>query len=255
VKEPFKQIQWIQQWRGYSMDRPIIGILPQYDRRFDKEFIGDDYVKAVEESGGQVKLLHITEDDAEMDAQVAACNGFLIPGGRDIHPELYGAAYAPYTAPVQRFRDVYTLAMIGKIRAADKPLLGICYGLQAINVAYGGTLIQDIRIECPFINTPHDRKLGLSKESAIHDVTLVPGSPIHNVIERDYTGAHGFHHQAIKTVGEGLTVMGRSADRLVEAVYDPERKYVWGVMWHPESDFGYREDSKRVFRYFIEQCR
>ena len=237
------------------MDRPIIGILPQFDRRFDKEYIGEEYVQAVEESGGQVKLLHITEDEAEMDEQVTQCDGFLIPGGRDIDPRLYGAEYAPYTAPVQRFRDVYTLAMVHRIREADKPLLGICYGMQAINVAYGGTLIQDIRIECPFINTPHDRKLGLSKESAIHDVTLEKGSPIHTLIERDYTGAHGFHHQAIKDVGEGLTVMGRSADELVEAFYDPGKRYLWGVMWHPESDFAYREDSQRVFRYFIEKCR
>lgn len=239
---------------GTTMDKPIIGILPQYDRRFDREVIQDDYINAVEGAGGITKLLHITEDEKEMDEQVAACDGFLIPGGRDIDPELYGVKTAPYSAPIQHHRDVYTLAMIRKIVAADKPLLGICYGMQAINVAYGGTLIQDIRIECPFINTPHDRKLGLSKESAIHDVNLEPGSPIAVLLDRMYTGAHGFHHQAIKKVGEGLTVMGRSADKLPEVIYDPAKRYVWGIMWHPETDYRYREDSQRIFRYFIEQC-
>ncbi|MBR2990609.1 MAG: gamma-glutamyl-gamma-aminobutyrate hydrolase family protein [Solobacterium sp.] len=237
------------------MEKPVIGILPQFDRRFDREFIGDDYIVAVEGAGGQVKLLHITEDEAEMDAQIAECDGFLIPGGRDIDPVLYGAKVAPYSAPIQHFRDVYTLAMINRIRKADKPLLGICYGMQAINVAYGGTLIQDIRIECPFINTPHDRKLGLSKESAIHDVTLVEGLPLQTLLDLPYTGAHGFHHQAIKTVGEGLAVMGRSADKLVEAFYDPEKTFIWGVMWHPESDYTYRRDSQLVFNNFIDHCR
>ena len=127
-------------------------------------------------------------------------------------------------------------------------MLGICRGIQFFNACLGGTLYQDLPTEYPsevahVMRPPYDQ--------AVHSIALLPGSPLSALLGRTELGVNSYHHQAIKALPPGLGEMARSEDGLVEAVYLPDKSFVWAVQWHPEFSFRTDENSRKIFSAFV----
>ena len=194
--------------------------------------IAHNYVDAIQRAGGVVLMLPpdpaVTEDP---DPVLDLLDGLILAGGSDLDPATYGAERHPATDRPARVRDDFELALATRALERDLPFLGICRGMQEMNVARGGTLVQDLPAEAG-----HRRVLG-TFEGADHDVRLDPGSLAARAAGEERHSAKSHHHQAVDRLGEGLVVTGRAdGDELPEALEDPDRRFALGVQWHPEVD-------------------
>ncbi|MFI7139919.1 gamma-glutamyl-gamma-aminobutyrate hydrolase family protein [Streptomyces massasporeus] len=192
------------------------------------------YPRLVQRAGGLAAML--PPDDTRYAAQaVARLDGLVIAGGPDVEPVRYGAEREPRTGPPAPERDAWELALIEAALAARVPLLGICRGMQLLNVALGGTLVQHI--------DGHAEAVGVFGG---HGVKPVPGSLYAGVVPEE-TFVPTYHHQAVDRLGEGLVPSAYAADGTVEAVELPSADWVLGVQWHPEMG-----EDVRVMRALVE---
>jgi putative glutamine amidotransferase len=193
------------------------------------------YVDAVRRAGGLALLVapqpELTDEPDDLLERV---DGLIISGGVDMDPSTYGADPHPETKGCTPERDVFELALIRRAVELDMPVLGVCRGMQVLNVAYGGTLLQ--HLPETFGHHEHRRVAG-SFDEADHDVRLVPNSLAAAAAGELLHTTKSHHHQGVDVIGEGLVVTGRSAiDDLSEAIELPDRRFVLGVQWHPEAD-------------------
>jgi putative glutamine amidotransferase len=159
-------------------------------------------------------------------------DGLLLSGGSDVDPVLYGRAPHPKLGPVVRERDDFELALVREALRRDLPLLAICRGHQVLNVATGGTLLQDLPSDLGSMD--HDPRR--ERWHVAHEVQISPGTLLRQILGRDTVDVNSFHHQAIDDLGRGLVVSARSAaDQVIEGVEMPDRHFVVGVQWHPEA--------------------
>ncbi len=192
------------------------------------------YVQAVQRAGGRSVLLPPDPEDAEDPGGVLdLLDALVVTGGAaDLDPALYGDERHPETGPVQEERDAYELALVRGVLDREMPILGICRGMQILNVAYGGTIEQHL----PDV-LGHEEHRHTPGAFADHEVRLAPGSLAARAAGSERTPVKSHHHQGVKEVGNGLVVTGRSAeDGAVEALEDPSCPFVLGVLWHPEED-------------------
>jgi putative glutamine amidotransferase len=192
------------------------------------------YVWAVQRAGGRAVLLLPDPEDAEVpDAVLELIDALIVTGGAgDVDPALYDQEPHPETGPIQQERDAYELALVRGALEREMPVLGICRGMQILNVAYGGTIEQHL----PDV-LGHEEHRHTPGTFADHEVRLAPDSLAARAAGMDRTPVKSHHHQGIKTVGDGLAVTGRDAeDDSVEAIEDPSCSFVLGVLWHPEED-------------------
>ena len=139
-----------------------------------------------------------------------------------------------------------------KFPKEDKAVLGICRGIQYLNAMLGGSLYQDLNVQHPsktehHMEPPYDR--------VIHQVQIIDGTPLHQLLQVTELGVNSYHHQAVKTLAPLLTVMAESEDGLVEAVYMSEKSYVWAVQWHPELSYQTDKYSRKIFESFVAACK
>ena len=207
-----------------------------------------NYAEAVQRAGG-IALL-IPPDPAAIedpDAILDLIDALVLIGGADLHPEVYGADPHPATEPTSRLRDDVEVALAARAIARDLPFLGICRGMQVMNVASGGTLRQHVPEEVG--HEDHRRVLG-SFDGADHDVRLAEGSLAARAAGETLHGTKSHHHQAIDRVGEGLEVTGwASMDGLPEAIESPSHRYLLGVQWHPEAD-----ETSRLIAALVQEA-
>src|SRR3954468_16913231 len=224
-----------------EMARPIIGICTAVERAqwgvWDQDafLLARSYVRAVQDAGGLVVM--IPPDDAlhdDPDQALDLLDGLILAGGADIDPEAYGAERHPETKHTVPERDAFEVALARRALDRDIPLLGICRGMQLMNVARGGTLEQHL----PESHGHHDHRRVLGTfDDADHDVRLADDSLAHAVAGEDVHATKSHHHQGIGTVGDGLRVTGWAVmDELPEVLEDPTRRFALGVQWHPEAD-------------------
>ena len=208
-----------------------------------------EYVQSVQRAGGIV--LMIPPDDALLDDPspiLDRIDGLILAGGADIDPDTYGAERHPETTGTVPERDRTEVALLRAAIERDLPVLGICRGMQLLNVARGGTLIQ--HLPDTLDHEEHRRNPG-SFDGSEHDVALEPGSLAANAAGEDVHEVRSHHHQAIAALGDGLVITGRSSlDDLPEAVELPTCAFVLGVQWHPEVDPG-----SRVVEAFVSRVR
>lgn len=198
-------------------------------------------------------LNRLTDKPADVVREVSA---ILLPGGGDVHPSLYGEAPHPSFSAAEEGRDEYEIELVRKALEADLPVLAICRGFQLLNVARGGTLIQDIPDQ---LGTPVNHKVTEAPSAIAHDVWITPGSRLARLlrerIEGDDTCAvNSRHHQAPKQLGQGLVVTATAPDGVIEAAEDPDRRFCLGVQWHPEN-FWRTGEFRELFEGFIRACR
>ena len=233
------------------MKQPLIGIVPLVDEARESYWMLPGYMQGVEQAGGVPVMLPLTDDAAALRQLADTCDGFLLTGGQDVSPALYGAAPTPQCGETCPARDAMEARLLDLALAADKPVLGICRGIQFLNVHLGGTLYQDLPAEHPSAANHHQTP---PYGAPVHSVTLTAGSPLWALLGKDTLAVNSLHHQAIKTLAPGLAAMAVSEDGLTEAVCLPDKRFVWAVQWHPEFSFRVNEDSRKIFKAFVGAC-
>ena len=207
------------------------------------------YCEAVQRAGGRaVLLVPDPADAADPEGILDLVDGVLITGAAgDVDPSRYGAERHPETHPVTPLRDEFELALVHAAEARDRPLLGICRGMEVLNVAHGGTLEQHLPDA-----VGHDAHARTPGEFVRHPVRLEPGSLAARAVGAERTEVHGFHHQGVREVGEGLrpTAWADLQDGIVEGIERPDRAFALGVLWHPEED-----ESSRVIAALVEAAK
>ena len=196
-----------------------------------------DYVASVRLAGGDPWELDHAADP--VDAVVRSCAGLLLTGGADVAPERYGEARHPTVTGVDAARDEYEIALVRAALAADLPVLAICRGLQVMNVASGGSLVQDIPSQ---VSTAVPHQVPAPKNGIAHDVSLVPGSRLAGLMGGAAAGGrlpvNSRHHQAVQRVASGYLVTAVAPDGVIEALERPQSRFCVGVQWHPENFVG-----------------
>jgi putative glutamine amidotransferase len=223
------------------MERPVIGLCTAFERarwsvwEQSAVLLPSNYIDAVQHAGGFAVMLppdpRLAEDPHEA---LELIDGLLLAGGADIDPATYGQPAHAETLDVVPERDAFEIALTRAAIEREVPVLGICRGMQLINVALGGTLHQHLPEHVG--HQQHRRVVG-SFDGADHDVELSPGTLAMRVIDAPRHATKSHHHQGVDRVGEGLRVSAISAvDGLAEAIELPDRSFVLGVQWHPEAD-------------------
>lgn len=226
------------------MGKPIIGILPLADVKTGYAWMKPSYVSAIENAGGIPVILPLTENEALLDALTATCDGFLLTGGYDISPKMYGQERLPVCGDETKELDRMEAALLPRILDVDKPLLGICRGFQFLNVVLGGTLWQDLPTQRPS-SVGHD--LGAPYDRFVHKALQTQDSPMLKIIPEQEFSVNSAHHQGICTLGKGLISIAHSEDGLIEAICMPEKKFVYAVQWHPERIFRMDANAAALF--------
>jgi putative glutamine amidotransferase len=223
--------------------RPRIGICAALERArwtvWDSEayLLDRSYVDAVQSAGGIALMLPPdAEAEAAPDDLLDILDGLILAGGADIDPASYGQPADPQTIGTVPARDHYEIALARAAIERDMPLLGICRGMQLLNVALGGTLLQHLP---DTLGHGDHRRVSGSFDGADHDVTLIEGSLAARAAGEVSHATKSHHHQGVDCLGAGLVVSGVSAlDELAEAIELPGKRFVLGVQWHPEADEG-----------------
>jgi putative glutamine amidotransferase len=221
--------------------RPRIGICTALETArwsvWEKEamLLSRTYVDAIQEAGGVVVMVPPDpRAEEDPDALLDGLDGLVLAGGADIDPARYGAPRHPHTTGTAPERDATEIPLARRAIERDLPLLGICRGMQLLNVALGGTLIQHLPDDLGHCD--HRRHLG-SFDNADHDVRLAPGSLAAEACGELLHTTKSHHHQGVDRLGEGLVASGWSVlDDLVEAIEVPAARWALGVQWHPEAD-------------------
>lgn len=223
------------------MTRSLIGICAALERArwsvWDQQafLTPRSYVDAVQRAGGMAILLPADQRLAhDPDEALDLLDGLILAGGADIDPSSYGAQRHPRTTGTVPERDRFEIALARRALERDLPLLGICRGMQLMNVAAGGTLDQHLPDSQG--HEDHRRTLG-SFDGSDHDVRLEPGSLAARAAREQVHATKSHHHQGVDALGGGLKVTGWSVlDDLPEAIEAPGRRFALGVQWHPEAD-------------------
>ncbi len=231
--------------------RPVIGICAIRERARwafwdqDAHLVADSYVAPVQRAGGVAVLLPV-DPRAPLEL-LDRIDGLMLIGGADLDPGSYGAPRDPATESIYPDRDQFELAMVRAAIDRDLPLLAICRGMQILNVAFGGTLEQNLVAADG--SSPHRKVVG-TFDGNDHTVRLVPGSVAARAVGEELHLAHCHHHQAVRDLGAGLVVSGRAEDGVVEAVEVADGRWALGVQWHPEAN-----DRTRLFAALIDAAR
>ena len=228
---------------------PIIGVTPLWDAERKSVWMLPDYLEGIKAAGGIPVILPIEMSEADVDRIVETCDGFLFTGGQDVAPELYGTKDATGTVVPSPERDNLETLLLSKVLQADKPILGICRGLQFINAFLGGTLWQDLPSQHP---SDIVHRQGKPYGIPTHKVSL--NGDLRTLLGKDTLEVNTLHHQAIKDLGKDLIPMAESPNGLIEAVKMVGKRFVCAVQWHPEYMFKTDGDSLRVFSWFVRQC-
>lgn len=228
--------------------RKVIGITPSLNQKVWDNLPGT-YCGAVMNSGGLPVLLPPTDSEEQARRILDFCDGILFSGGVDIDPVYYGEDILNNTVEINEKRDKSELLLAKLAIEANKPILGICRGIQVLNVAMGGSLYQDLPSQLNLIH----RQQGHGVEDG-HYVNVIQGSPLHNILGEVRIKTNTYHHQSIKSLGKGFELIAESEDGVIESIYMPSKKYVLGVQWHPELLAHMIGLHKAIFDDFILNC-
>lgn len=212
---------------------PLIGITSGTEPTVEGFYIlRHDYVRAVELSGG-VPLVLAPAGAALHPALLSKLDGLVLTGGLDVTPRLYGESPHPTVTDTSAERDEFEVKLVREALAHDLPLLAICRGMQLLNVALGGTLVQDIRAETGS-SIRHD-DFTRPRTDLVHPVSVRRASRLHALLGEGELDVNSFHHQAIADLAPPLVASASAPDGLVEAVELPGARFALGVQWHPEA--------------------
>ncbi len=231
--------------------KPVIGVLPLVDMEKNSYWMIPGYMKAIETAGGLPVMLPLTDKLDELEQIIQSIDGLLLTGGQDIDPSLYNEKRIPQCGESCPERDKMDKLLVGLALEADKPILGICRGLQLLNAVLGGTLYQDIP-------TQHNSKINHTMKPPYdvpaHTVTVIADTPLASLLNITTLDVNSLHHQAIRDMSTKLEPMALTHDGIVEAVYMEDKYFVWAVQWHPELSYEKDEHALALFNALIQAC-
>ena len=225
------------------MPRPLIGVTTQTLQAIDgipeglphSVVMNQRYYHAVASAGGAPVLVPLLDDLETLRAIYERTDGILIPGGVDVDPEAFGEKPHERLGRIDPARDRVEIQLVKWAVEDDKPLLGLCRGLQVINVALGGTLYQDLETEYPNgIKHDYFPTYGYSRDHLAHDVAVEAGSRMRHALVNAAVPVNSMHHQGIKAMANRLSASAVAPDGLIEAAESTSESYIVGVQWHPE---------------------
>lgn len=203
------------------------------------------YMESLARAGAGMRWVEL--NDPEQAVQDAlTCDGLLLPGGGDMDPKFYGQARIPACGEPNLLRDAAEPLLLRAFLAADKPVLGICRGIQVMNAVLGGDLYQDIK---PFEHLPHN-----GHWAKVHTVTVRRGTLLSRILGQDTVLVNSQHHQAVDRVSPGFTLAALSEDGIVEAIEKPDARFCLGVQWHPEWLSDADPAMQGLFDAFVNAC-
>ncbi len=236
--------------------KPIIGITPSPTVRemphgaFDQFSLSDTYTTAVEAAGGVPIIL--PPQAGNLEELLGILDGVIISGGGDIDPSAYGDTDVhPKTGGIHAGRDALELGLIPLAIERKVPMLCICRGIQALNVACNGTLYQDVADQYGDSLEHRQQTAQISREHPSHRVTAQPGSLLASVYGTTEIQVNSFHHQGINKLGDGLIATGVSDDDLIEGVELPDHPWLLGVQWHPEMMYAAHAEHLKPFEALV----
>lgn len=230
------------------MKKPIIGVTPSVDEENHRCLVQPGYLESIDKAGGLGLMLPLTDREEDIAQFVEICDGFLFVGGPDIEPWRYGQEILPECGPQNIQRDNLEWKLLKAALAANKPILGVCRGIQILNTVLGGTLYQDIpsQYETDLCHSmpepPYNR--------TAHPIRVVEGTPLSELSPLE--GVNSRHHQAVLDLAPGLVPMAYSSDGILEAVWMPEKDFVWAVQWHPEAFWEEDGANLELFKKLVE---
>lgn len=229
--------------------KPIIGISPSIDG--EKMFLQRDYVDAVYRAGGIPFVLSLTSETEDILNLVTDLDGLLLSGGEDVDPIYFHEEPLPGLGEVSPERDHFEITLSRSFLKANKPILAICRGCQVLNIAAGGDIYQDL---------PSQRK-GLiqhiqraPKSHATHQIQVVEGSLLYQIVGSQTYRVNSFHHQAVRRVASPFFVTATAVDGVIEAFESKEHTFVLGVQWHPEGMAQRESVAQQFFNFFVSAC-
>lgn len=231
--------------------KPLIGLTPIVDAARDSLWMLPGYMQGLEAAGGIGMMLPLTDDAAVLKDIVDRVDGILLTGGNDVAPALYGEEKETFCGENDPLRDRMETRLIELALQADKPVFGICRGLQILNVVLGGTLYQDLKTQT---GTDQPHSMDKPYDRTVHEVNILPDTPLAELYGPGPLAVNSRHHQGIKGLAPALSAQAVAPDGLIEAVYLPEYRFVQAVQWHPEHRWQAAE-SQSILRAFVEACR
>ncbi|MBS5607706.1 MULTISPECIES: gamma-glutamyl-gamma-aminobutyrate hydrolase family protein [Enterocloster] len=237
------------------MKKPLIAITPSHNTENDDISMRPTYLRAVAAAGGLPVVLPLEGTEEDIAQYVDTCDGFLFSGGPDLHPFLFGEDTHQNCGNVSAARDTMEQQLFKLAFKARKPILGICRGIQEINVFLGGDIYQDLpsQYEAAF---PIAHRQPYYYTTTSHLVDIVPGTRMAEIAGgKAQIAVNSMHHQAVRSLAPGLTVSAVARDGLTEAVEMQDYPYLLAVQWHPEYLSGKDEAAGRLFASFVDACR
>jgi putative glutamine amidotransferase len=205
-------------------------------------------VEMVEKSGHTALILPVHNNlEANIENLINLVDGLILSGGTDVSSELYDEELINEKWKGQLNRDRFEIALLKKAREKNKPVLGVCRGFQIMNVAYGGSLYQDIVTLRDGSHVHRDQEL---YDTLGHPATILKDTILYDLLQKEEIYVNSVHHQGIKKLGDGLEIMAYSDDGLIEAIRDPQHQFVWGIQWHlewmPED-----QEQQKIYKAFL----
>ena len=203
------------------------------------------YIESLARAGAGMRWVELNDPEQALQ-DALTCDGLLLPGGGDMDPKFYGQARIPACGEPNLLRDAAEPLLLRAFLAADKPVLGICRGIQVMNAVLGGDLYQDIK---PFEHLPHN-----GHWAKVHTVTVRRGTLLSRILGQDTVLVNSQHHQAVDRVAPGFTLAALSEDGIVEAIEKPDARFCLGVQWHPEWLSDADPAMQSLFDAFVNAC-
>ncbi|HWO40254.1 MAG TPA: gamma-glutamyl-gamma-aminobutyrate hydrolase family protein [Candidatus Eisenbacteria bacterium] len=226
------------------------------DSGFPREptlFLAERYCRAVEEAGGVALILPCSTSAAARRRLLERLDGLIVSGGDfDIHPSYYGEEPINELGRIKHQRTEFELELVNLALARDLPVLGICGGAQALNVALGGALYQDIATQVP---RAADHQQSARKHTGGHRVRIQPGTRLERIVQSDAIETNTTHHQAVKSLGRGLVINAVAEDGVIEGIESQFHTFALGVQWHPEVLAPTSPYHRRIFTSFVASCK
>ena len=233
--------------------KPMIGITCGHTSDADgRYYVNEPYVRCIEAAGGMPFLLPALKDDNDIKGLLQHVDGVLLPGGADIDPGHFGEEPLQGLGTIEPERDRLELSIARLALEWEIPILGVCRGIQVLNVAAGGSLYQDIPSQINGQHLQHSQKA--PRWYATHTLNIEPGSLLEQVLGTVRVKVNSFHHQAVKIPAAGFSITAKSRDGVIEGLESHSHRFACGVQWHPELMVGHYPKQLELFRQLVKSA-
>jgi putative glutamine amidotransferase len=239
-----------------NMTKPLIGVLgikmpkPVEGQKITMDYVNEAYNKAIIRAGGVPFLMPVLENPTDADELLAMCDGILFPGGADVDPKFFGEDPHIGLGKVYKEWDAFWLHALDYALAHKIPVLGICRGMQLIDIGLHGSVYQDIK---EYRSDPLTHAQPEDRSYPIHPITIKQGTLFHKIIGTDKIFTNSFHHQVIHKIGDGLTVSAQTSDGVIEAMENADGSILL-VQFHPEELQDSVPETRNIFKHLVDMA-